>query len=146
MSFFGKNRQIRSTEKFASPDYVKITFAGANGVSNGLANSITGSLQQTIEDLYVVGEPTVYFGVGPSTGTLELARYAECGQLFKGFDGSACGFVQSIALNGSGADACTCGGVDATFTGAQLANVGFQIQAGRTFIGESMSFKIADLA
>lgn len=145
MSFFGKNRTIKSSEKFASPDYVKVTFAGATGVSNGLANSINGSLTQTIEDLYVVGEPTVYFGVGPTTGTLDIARYAQCGQLFSGFEGAACGFVQSVQLSQSGADACSCGGVSATFTGAQLVNVGFQIQAGRTFIGESMGFKIADI-
>lgn len=147
MSFFGKNRQIRPTEKFASPDYVKITFAGSSGVTSGLANSINGTLTQTIEDLYVIGEPVVYFGTGPSTGTLDISRYAECGELFKGLGGNACGFVQSVALSGSGGDgSCSCGGVDTTFTGAQLVNVGFQIQAGRTFIGESMQFKVADIA
>lgn len=146
MSFFGKNRQVRSTEKFASPDYVKITFAGASGVTNGLANSIRGSLSQKVDDLFVIGEPTVYFGVGTTTGSLDIARYAECGDLFKGLGGNACGFVQSIGLNGSGdGGTCSCGGIDTTFTGAQLITVGFDIQAGNTFIAETMSFKVSDI-
>ena len=70
MSFFGKNRQIRSTEKFASPDYVKVTFGGAGGVASGLANAVSGSLQQAVTDLYVIGEPTVFFSDGPVTLSL----------------------------------------------------------------------------
>ncbi len=145
MSFFGKNRQVRSTEKFASPDYVKITFAGSNGVTNGLANSIRGTLTQKVDDLYVIGEPTVFFSEGPSSGSLDIARYAECGNLFKGIGGNACGFIQSVQLGGSSSGECSCGGLSATFTGAKLVTVGFDIQAGNTFIAETMAFKIADI-
>jgi hypothetical protein len=147
MSFFGKNRQIRSTEKFASPDYVKVTFGGSGGVASGLANAVSGSLQQAVTDLYIIGEPTVFFSDGPVTGTLSMARYAECGNLFKGVGSNACGFIQSIKLSGSsGGGECSCGGVDATFNGAKLTSVAFQVQAGNTFISESMEFKIADIS
>jgi hypothetical protein len=146
MSFFGKSRQIRSTEKFASPDYVKVTFGGSSGVSTGLANSVSGSLQQAVTDLYIVGEPTVFFSDGPVTGSLRMARYAECGALFRDIGGNACGFIQSVRLSGTGGGECSCGGVDATFNGAKLTSVSFEIQAGNTYISEAMDFKIADIS
>ena len=146
MSFFGKNRTAKSTASFASPDYVKISFAGSGGASSGLANSVRANLQQTIQDLYVVGEPTVYFGVGPSTGSFSIGRYAECGRAFAGLGGEKCGFVQSIQLNPSGGDDCSCGGVAATFSGAILQSVGLDIQAGQTSITETMDFRISDLS
>jgi hypothetical protein len=148
MSFFGKNRKVKSTEKFASPDYVKISFAGSGGASSGLANAVRGSLQQTVTDLYIIGEPTVFFSDGPVTGNLSIGRYAECGNLFKGIGNNACGIIQSIQLQGAGGagDGCSCGGVGATFEGAKLTSVGFDIQAGNTFISETIEFKIADIS
>jgi hypothetical protein len=148
MSFFGKNRKIKSTEKFASPDYVKISIAGSSGTESGLANSVRGQINQTVTDLYVIGEPTVFFSDGPVTGTLTVGRYAGCGRLFSGLGGgSACGFIQSIQLNESGGgDGCSCGGVSATFEGAKLTSVGFEITAGQTFISETVEFKIADIS
>jgi hypothetical protein len=146
MSFFGKNRQAKSTQEFASPDYVKLTLGSSNGVSSGLANSIQGELSQNIQDLYVIGEPSVYFGVGPSTGSINIGRYASCGGLFSDISGGACGFLQSVALKAEGKDACSCGGVSGTFTGGILQSVGFQIQAGQTFITETLSIKVSDFS
>jgi hypothetical protein len=146
MSFFGKNRQAKSTQTFASPDYVKLTIGGSNGVDSGLANSIQGELSQNIQDLYVIGEPSVYFGVGPSTGSINIGRYATCGKLFKDVNGDACGFIQSVAINAGGKDGCSCGGVSATFTGGIIQGVGFTVQAGQTFITETLNIKVSDFS
>lgn len=146
MSFFGTNRTAKSTAEFASPDFTQVTFGSGNGVISGLASSVTARLEQTIEDLYVVGSPTVYFSSGATTGTLAIARYAKCGNLFSDFTGSACGTASSIAISSTGGKSdCNCGGVSATFTGAKVQGISVEIVAGRTSISEGVTFRIVDL-
>lgn len=146
MSFFGTNRKTSNTKEFASPDYVSLTFAGAGGVVSGLASSIRAVLNQQIEDIYVIGEPTVYFGAGATQGTVEVSRYAKAGDLFKGLRGSACGVAQSISLSSTGGGSeCSGGGVSATFSGAQIQGINLDIQAGRTSITEGLTFRIIDM-
>jgi hypothetical protein len=138
-NILGKNRTVKATKQFASPEYFSLTGVGGRG----LVQQVRAAFARRIDSIYVVGDTSVYWGFQGGEGSLSISRFVGTA-FFSGSGGSACGIISSVTGGVTGSE-CSAGGAKVTFEQLALQDVGFQVTAGETTIVETLNYKVGNL-
>ena len=140
-SIFGTNRTAKASGEMASSEFAKVTLGG----EVTLGQSVNINYSRTIETIYELGNPNVYWIGGHEQGSFSIGRLVGKKGFFSGLNLGACGEITPVGID-VGSGQCTTGAGGLTVTDAVIESVATQMNAGALQISETITARFAMLS
>ncbi len=116
------------------------------GKKVSLLQSLSVNYSRTVQQVYSVGDPTIYFVHGHAQGQMNVSRLVSKEGVLKAFKTTDCGKISTLSVSVEGNGSCSVSGSGSVhFDGALLVSVGFSATAGQLQVSEEASIQFGSL-